>query len=446
MFLSLGLVLALVFVAACSGGSKPEATPPQAAESTTEPESVPAGEETPAFDLGGDKIKMAMWWDGAPAAGTELGDRNVAKHDEVKKKFNADIEYITIPWGELEERLTSTVMAGEPFADMVRLDLKWIPGLAAGGYLTPLDDFTDVGKESLLPESVKQVGKFNGLQYGFVDSFNPSSGLVYNKRMFAEAGLPDPYELQERDEWTWEALLNAAKALTKDTNGDGKIDQYGLSFDQAVLAEHLILSNNGRIVDPENGKIAFDSAESMEALQFMNDLYNVHKVVKANEGNNWLDPKNFFTQGHVAMTQAGVWEGEERMKTMTDDWGYVFFPKGPKAADFVVPVTIADMYFIPKGAPHAKESFEMWKELVLWDTQEESYQDFLEANLPDESSINTAKRMMDKGVFEGWRGYRFEGEFIDAVVNITSGKEPPATAVERIKQVAQNKMNEILKK
>ncbi len=96
MFLSLGLVLALVFVAACSGGSKPEATPPQAAESTTEPESVPAGEETPAFDLGGDKIKMAMWWDGAPAAGTELGDRNVAKHDEVKKKFNADIEYITI--------------------------------------------------------------------------------------------------------------------------------------------------------------------------------------------------------------------------------------------------------------------------------------------------------------------------------------------------------------
>ncbi|REK74794.1 extracellular solute-binding protein [Paenibacillus paeoniae] len=442
---SLLLLLSLVFVAACSGSSKPAPTSSLAPKATEAAEPNEEKEE-PAYDLKGDKIRLAMWWDGAPVAGTELGDRNIERHNEIKKKYNAEIEYINIPWGELEERVTSTVMAGEPFANMVRLDLKWMPGLVAGGYLTPLDEFVDVSQESLLPDSVKSVGKFGGMQYGFVDTFNPSSGIVYNKRMFAEAGLPDPYELQEKGEWTWEQMLSAAKALTKDTDNDGVIDQYGLSFDQAVAAEHFILSNNGKIVDADNGAVAFDSSESMEALHFMNELYNVHKVVKRNEGNDWLDPKNFFTQGQVAMTQAGVWEGEERMKNMTDEWGYVFFPKGPKASDYVVPVTIADMFFIPKGAPHAKESYELWKDLVLWDSLNEGYQDFLETNLPDENSIKTAQAMVNKGRFEGWRGYRFEGEFIEAVLNISNGTEPPATAVERIKQVAQGKIDEILKK
>ena len=33
---------------------------------------------------------------------------------------------------------------------------------------------------------------------------NESGGMFYNKTMFEQAGLPDPYELQEAGEWTWD--------------------------------------------------------------------------------------------------------------------------------------------------------------------------------------------------------------------------------------------------
>jgi multiple sugar transport system substrate-binding protein len=445
--LSLFLIFFLAFsVIACSNSNNKAVENQVKPEEKTPVEELPKVEEpVEAFDLNGDTLTMAMWWDGAPVAGTELGDLSVAKHKEAEIKYNGKIEYINVPWAELQEKVTSSVMSGAPFADMVRLDLKWVPGLVAGGYLTPIDDFVNVNDESLLPDAVKQAGKVGGKQYGFTDSFNQNGGLYYNKRMFADAGLPDPYELQVKGEWTWEAFLNAAKALTIDTNGDGTVDQYGLSAGQVLLAEHLIYSNGGKIVDADAGTVAFDSPEAMEALQFLNELYNVHKVVKMNEGDDWLDPKNFFTQGHVAMTQGWVWEGADRLSTMTDEWGYIFFPKGPKMSDYVVPVTITDMYFIPKGAPHAEAGYQMWKETVLWDQLNGGYVDFLESSLPDENSVNTAKEMLGKVYFEGWRGYNFEGNFTEIIINITNGSEPPATAVERIKTAAQDLMNGVTK-
>lgn len=51
---------------------------------------------------------------------------------------------------------------------------------------------------------------------------NSTTAMVYRKDLFEEKGIEIPK--------TWDEFLEAAKALTEDTDGDGKIDRYGCAF------------------------------------------------------------------------------------------------------------------------------------------------------------------------------------------------------------------------
>src|SRR5260370_18341401 len=55
---------------------------------------------------------------------------------------------------------------------------------------------------------------------------SPPLALAYNKTLFDRAGIPYP-----TDDWTWDDFLRVARALTRDTRGDGAIDQWGSGFD-----------------------------------------------------------------------------------------------------------------------------------------------------------------------------------------------------------------------
>ena len=91
---------------------------------------------------------------------------------------------------------------------------------------------------------------------------NESGGMYYNKTMFEQAGLPDPYELQVAGEWTWDAMLDAAKKLTTG-------DVYGLSADPMVISEYSIFSNDAQFIDETTGELLIDSPNAIEALEFV---------------------------------------------------------------------------------------------------------------------------------------------------------------------------------
>ena len=50
----------------------------------------------------------------------------------------------------------------------------------------------------------------------------------YNKTLIDREGLPDPYALYKENKWTWERCDEIVRKATKDTNGDGEIDQFGI--------------------------------------------------------------------------------------------------------------------------------------------------------------------------------------------------------------------------
>ncbi|MGC4153273.1 MAG: sugar ABC transporter substrate-binding protein [Propionicimonas sp.] len=102
--------------------------------------------------------------------------------------------------------------------------------------------------------------------------------LYYRTDLLAEAGITKVPE-------TWDELVDAATKLTKDTDGDGNIDQWGMATNglpgqvfNTYSFFNFLLTNGGSVVDAE-GKPLFNSPEGVEALQLMVDMRNKHKVM-----------------------------------------------------------------------------------------------------------------------------------------------------------------------
>ncbi|MDQ0112212.1 ABC transporter substrate-binding protein [Paenibacillus harenae] len=439
---------ALMILSGCSGngGNTPatEAPATDAPAATVAPTEVP---EAPAPDLGGREIRISHWWDATPVGDSEADELARERIKKVEEKYNVKIKYLNTEYWSTSEKLSSSVLAGDPFAEIVRLPDGFIWGLTNGGFLTPLNDYLN---NSRIAPDVIEAMKFGGEQvYGLEGWYNANdSGMYYNKRIFKEAGLQDPQQLMDADNWNWNTMLDAAKKLTVDNNGDGKVDQYGLAGAHYIFSEQLIASNGGLIYEEATKKVTFDSPAAMEALNFEYELYNTHKVVKENEGNDWEDPAKYFAEGNIAMYPGGLWEIEGRLTDkMKDEWGYVYFPKAPNATSYSDPLGQTAAYVIPKGVKDAEAIVKIWEELQDFDNWEANRKLWLENVLPDDTSI--ANAMNEAGKVQRVFGGRFGGlgvkEQLDSVTGkFIKGEVTPSTGVAQVIAAAQAAADKVL--
>ncbi|KAB8125805.1 extracellular solute-binding protein, partial [Gracilibacillus oryzae] len=404
---------------------------------STETEEAGTEEKYEAVDLGGRTIRIANHWDLTPQGGTELADALVERMKEVEEKYNITFEFIVIPWEEKVNQVTSSIIAGEPLADIVGLDSAQAASLIQEDYLIPLDDIVDLN-DIYLPKKLQEMGTFHDKVYMFNNQLNQSGGMYYNKTMFEQAGLPDPYEQQQNGEWTWEAMLEAAKTLTTG-------DQYGMSADPNILAEYLISSNGGQILDTSTFEVMIDSPEAIEAYEFMASLYHEHRVIKPNEGNNWEDPRKYFSEGLVGMTQGWIWEAEGRAET-SFEWGYVFWPKGPKGTDHQIPLSNSEGLTIPVGVEQPEIVYQIWEDMQLWDRSEEGVLEWFEQVMPSMEAIDTAAQMLDNISVNYWQAYNLQDAFHEMNENIATGAESPTQAVSSVKGEAQARVDEFIGK
>src|SRR5690625_1109654 len=395
------------------------------------------------YDLGGRTIKLNFHADMTPQEGTETGDLAVQKWKEVEEKYNVTIEWTEIPYDEKIDHLTTTVLAGEPFADLVRMDPSQAAGLAQEELILPLDDFIDMS-QSKMSEPAKESGRVNpdGKVYMMdtLRSFSSGGGMFYNKTMFENAGLEDPYDLVQKGEWTWEAMLDAAKALTTG-------DQYGMAADPNTLTEYLILSNDTYILDTETGEVVMDNPHTIEALEFMADLYNVHNVIKTNNrSSNWEDPPVFFNEVLVGMLHGESWESSEERQEAPFEWGYVYWPIGPNATEYGALKKSGGGYTIPVGVEDPEIVYQIWEDLQIWEYERESEVSNFENIFPNQESVDIATQMLDNVKESKWKLYNLHDAFYGTFDAIMTGDESPAQAVAKVKPEAQARVDEFLGK
>jgi multiple sugar transport system substrate-binding protein len=245
-----------------------------------------------------------------------------AKHPDIKLDFEA------IPWDHVTSIFTNKTLAGDP------PDITFLPNgpqykLARAGYLHPLDDF-DFDWSDYNDNILRENMSVDGHVY-LVPNYTIPFVLYYNKALFEEAGI-------ERPPQTWDEMIAAAKKLTRDTDGDGKIDTWGLGLPASSVhppfvfqtMEVLVWLLGGDVA--KDGRATFDSPEVKEAVQLYVDLVYEHEVMPRAAATWDKEYMSLFRNGQIAMTIRGAEEYVPAVDAMGDDVGIARVPP-PEAGD-----------------------------------------------------------------------------------------------------------------
>ncbi len=162
--------------------------------------------------------------------------------------------------------------------------------------IQPLDDFfTPATLDSFLTGDPLEANTyFDGHLYQVADRVGNHLCLVYNKAMIAEPPT------------TMSQLISMGTHLTKDFDGDGKIDQYALvwNYTEPFFAAPFIGGFGGWIVD-EHNKPTLNTQPVIDAAQLIYDLANTHKIIP--KECDYEIANALFKDGAAAMIINGSW-------------------------------------------------------------------------------------------------------------------------------------------
>ncbi len=118
--------------------------------------------------------------------------------------------------------------------------------------------------------------------------------FVYNKAL-----IPEPPE-------TTDEMIDMLQALTKDVDGDGKVDQYGLTWNYTEPFFFMpFLTGFGGWVMDEDGNPTLDNQETVNAIQFVLDLRDKYQVIPRESDYNIAE--TLFKEERAAAIINGPW-------------------------------------------------------------------------------------------------------------------------------------------
>ncbi len=227
---------------------------------------------------------------------------------------------------DLIARLSTGFAAGTP-PDLFLLNYRFYGQFAARGVLEPLQPYLDASADfeegDFYPQAMEAF-KFDGRQTCMPQNIS-SLVVYYNKDLFAEEGVDEPAA-----GWTWDDMREAAHSLTKDLNGDGEIDQYGVGVEPSIIRiAPFVWSNGGNVVDSEQNptRLTLDTPQAVEAMQKFFDLRQVDVVTPGEEEVESEDLETRFLNGTLAMLLESR-RATPTLRTITDfDWDVAPLPR-----------------------------------------------------------------------------------------------------------------------
>lgn len=160
------------------------------------------------------------------------------------------------------------------------------------GVLKNLDELigrdSEFDKEEFFTTALN-IGNDSGHQFALPYETVPTMMFV-NKTLLAKENIDVPAE-----DWTWEDMYNICRNITKDTNGDGRLDQFG-TYNYSW--RNAVYTSGGRLFDEDQSQLSFTDQHVLDALKYMkrlNDLNQGQSVTQEdfNKGNVAFMPLTF---------------------------------------------------------------------------------------------------------------------------------------------------------
>lgn len=211
-------------------------------------------------------------WDVENADAFVIIDRAIRRFEEshpgVKVRYKSGIEK-----KDYSEWCAKRLLEGK-LPDVFMVLDKDFNQYASLGILQELDTFMEADPDfdsRALFQTALESGKESGqeeIQYALPYEVVPTM-LFVNKTLLQQEGIAIPSQ-----DWTWEDLADICQKVTKDTDGDGRIDQFG-TYNYTWL--DAMYTSGGSAFDDQKQNVDFSNQYVVESLKFMKSLQELNQ-------------------------------------------------------------------------------------------------------------------------------------------------------------------------
>lgn len=273
-----------------------------------------------------------------------------------ERKTGGKVRLVTIPWGELYEKMYSSLVLGGKIFDVILFPGNWLADFAEGEYLYPLDDLIagdeELGWSDIIP-AYQEVSSYGGTKYTipldgdfhiYYYRTEPVDNSDYQRRFESKYG----YRLGPPE--TWDQLHDMAEFLNGwDWDDDGRKEYgvveamrkgdhaYWFYFNRAAAYTSIPGQVGGLFFDPETMEPLINDPGHVKALKDWLAIikkFGVPGMVNMDSG----EIRSVFVVGEAfgAMDwgDIGVMENTMEMSTVKGKVGYTISPGVKRVWDY----------------------------------------------------------------------------------------------------------------
>ncbi|NUS51036.1 MAG: extracellular solute-binding protein [Nocardioidaceae bacterium] len=263
----------------------------------------------------------------------QFGDSHVQANflKGVKKEFEkshkgitVDLQPISASEDDYYTKLQLQMRSPKTSPDLVYEDTFLINSDIEAGYLRPLDDHLKTWSDwsQFQPAAKKAAQALDGKTYGVPDGTD-TRGLWYNKKLFAQAGLPTDWQPK-----TWDEVLDAARAIKAKVPGVTPMNVYaGTGVGEAATMqgfEMLLYGTGDSLYDADNQKWIVGSKGFTDALNFIKTLQDegLSPSAKDQLKPTWSNtvPQEELPMGKLAIALDGSWVSNNWLDSGAAPW------------------------------------------------------------------------------------------------------------------------------
>jgi multiple sugar transport system substrate-binding protein len=198
---------------------------------------------------------------------------------EFEQATGIDVELEVVNYAEMHTKLVPQLVSPTGSYDAIVVDFYWVGEFTKAGWLQPLDERieADAFDASVYFDSLMNlVGQVDGVTY-MLPFYNYAMGLTYREDMVNDpqerASFKEKYGIGLRVPETWDEYMKQVEFFTRDTNGDGQIDFYGV-VNQGLRPDPIAMewsnylyANGGQYYEEGTWKPRLDTPEAAQALE-----------------------------------------------------------------------------------------------------------------------------------------------------------------------------------